>query len=190
MNRFLVFLLAAGWGTRAGGPKAWLEEEGKSLLARQFEFLLHRFLPGSIAVSVQEAWLERCRAIHPQVRWVPVDPDASPLAALQVLLKDLPMTAWSFVFHVDMPVWEEELFYLLASHLPKEDVAAHEAVVPTHNGRGGHPVFLAPALAAPLAALDPKAGRLDHFLKSRRVRHVEVPYPCVLENWNWGPRQA
>ena len=186
MNRFLVYLLAAGWGTRAGGPKAWLEEEGKSLMARQFEFLLHRFPPSSIAVSIQADWLERCRAIHPDVNWVPVDPDASPLASLQALLASLPMTAWSFVFHVDMPVWEEELFYLLASHLPRVDVEPAEALLPTHNGRGGHPVFLSPGIAAHLAALDPVTGRLDQFLKTRRVRHVEVPYPCILENWNAG----
>lgn len=187
MNRYLVYLLAAGWGKRAGGPKAWLEDKGKSLMARQFEFLLHRFPPASIAVSIQAAWLERCMAIHPQVRWIPVDPDASPLASLQALLKALPMSAWSFLFHVDMPVWEEELFYLLSSHLPKDGSATHEALVPTHGGRGGHPVFLAPGLGAPLAALDPVKDRLDHFLKSRRIRHVEVPYPCVLENWNTRP---
>lgn len=184
MNRFLVYLLAAGWGTRAGGPKAWLEEDGRSLMARQFEFLLHRFPPASIAVSVQEPWLPRCRDIHPSVNWVSVDPDLSPLASLQALLKVLPMTAWSFVFHVDMPVWEEELFYLLASHLPKHDTLDREAVVPTHFGKGGHPVFLSNDLGAPLAALDPVKDRLDHFLHGRKVHHVEVPYPCVLENWN------
>lgn len=185
MNRYLVYLLAAGWGTRAGGPKAWLKEGGKSLLALQLEFLLHRFPPGSIAVSIQEAWLDRCMDINPLVRWIPVDPDASPMASLQALLKALPMTAWSFVFHVDMPVWEEELFYLMASHLPKSD-DSYEALVPTHGGRSGHPVFLSPALSAPLVALDPAQGRLDHFLKTRHIRHIEVPYPCVLENRNEG----
>jgi hypothetical protein len=39
-----------------------------------------------------------------------------------------------------------------------------------------------------LAALDPKADRLDHFLKTRRVHRVDVPHRAVLENWNDGPR--
>lgn len=186
MNRFLVYLLAAGFGRRAGGPKAWLEHEGKTLLARQLEFLLRRFPPASVAVSVQRDWLERCRALDPRVLWVPTDPAASPLASLQALLGALPLTKWAYLFHVDMPVWEEELFYLLASHVPKAD--AHEAVVPTHGGRGGHPVLLGPALAGPLAALDPAKDRLDRFLRSRRVHRVDVPHRAVLENWNDGPQ--
>lgn len=186
MNRFLVYLLAAGHGARAGGPKAWLEHEGKSLLERHIEFLVRRFPPMSVAVSVQEAWLDGCRALHPLVQWVPVDPAATPLGAFKALLTAVPLAKWGFLYHVDMPVWEEELFYLLVSHLPKDGDHPAEAVVPTHGGRGGHPVLLSPGLADQLAALDPAKDRLDHWLRGRRVHRVEVPHACVVENWNAG----
>ncbi|MBI3298489.1 MAG: nucleotidyltransferase family protein [Elusimicrobia bacterium] len=187
MNSSLVYLLAAGHGRRAGGPKAWLESEGRPLLARQLEFLLRRFPPASVAVSVQEAWLERCRALQPAVRWVSVDPEASPLASLQALMRALPLTSWAFLYHVDMPVWNDELFTLLGTFPPKDRDRPYEAVVPTHGGGGGHPVLLSPFLREPLAVLPPESGRLDHFLRGRRTFRVEVPYPCVVENWNSGP---
>lgn len=188
MNRFLVYLLAAGLGTRAGGPKAWLEHEGKSLLARQLEFLLKRFPPTSLAVSVQEAWLDRCRGLHPLVQWVPVDPAAPPLGAFKALLGVMPISAWAFLYHVDMPVWDDELFYLLSSHRPKGGERPAEAIVPVHAGRAGHPVLLSPELADQLAALDPAGDRLDHWLRGRRVHRVEVAQSCVVENWNEGPK--
>lgn len=190
MNRFLIYLLAAGQGQRAGGAKAWLESEGRPLLARQLEFLLRRFPPASVAVSIQSSWLERCKELQPAVKWVPVDPEASVLASTQALLKALPLTAWAFLYHVDMPVWDDELFYLMTSFLPKDTDHPHEAIVPMHGGQGGHPVLLSPFLREPLAALNPETDRLDHFLRGRRVHHIEVPYSCVTENWNGGPPKA
>lgn len=186
MNRYLVYLLAAGWGKRAGGPKAWLEKDGKPLLARQLEFLLKRFPPGSVAVSIQKDWLERCRALDPRVAWVPVDPDGPAFASLKALLAALPLSKWAFLYHVDMPVWDDELFYLLSSFVPKPGADSFEAVVPTHGGKGGHPVLLGPALAEGLRSLDARTGRLDAFLKTRHVHRVDVPHPCILENLNEG----
>lgn len=186
MNRFFVYLLAAGQGKRAGGPKAWLEKDGKPLLARQLEFLLKRFPPGSVAVSIQKEWLSRCQELAPKVVWVPTDPELPAFASLKSLMGALPLSKWAFLYHVDMPVWDEELFYLLASFVPKAGADTYEAVVPTHVGKGGHPVLLGPSLASDLRALDANTGRLDAFLKSRRVHRVDVPHPCVLENWNEG----
>ena len=188
MNRFLVYLLAAGHGTRAGGPKAWLAHEGKSLLERHIEFLVHHFPPMSIAVSVQEPWLDGCRILHPLVQWVPVDPKASPLGAFQELLAAVPLTKWAFLYHVDMPIWDDELFYTLTSYLPKGGELPAEAIVPMHGGRRGHPILLSPQLCDQLTALDPARDRLDHFLRGRRVHHDEVPHACVVENWNEGPK--
>jgi CTP:molybdopterin cytidylyltransferase MocA len=173
-----AYLLAAGRGRRAGGPKAWKVHEGKSLLERQTAFLLTRLPPSSVAVSIQGDWIERCRAIHPDIRWVPVDPDSPPLASLQALLKVLPMSGWSSLHHVDMPVWEAALFDAL------ERAAAQEAVIPVYNGKGGHPILLSPSLAEGLAALDPANDRLDLWLKTRKVLRAEVPFPCARENWN------
>ncbi len=179
-----VYLLAAGRGKRAGGPKAWQPHESATLLEKQLSFLLSLFPPEAVAVTIQEVWLDRCRALNQRVRWAPVDPDAPPMSAIHTLMKTAPLDRWTFLYHVDMPLWEEPLFHALSSRIAEAEKNATEAMVPTCRGRSGHPVLLSPKAGAPLAALDPVKDRLDLWLRGRRVARVEVPYPCIHENWN------
>jgi len=183
-----VYLLAAGQGRRAGGPKAWLTHKGEPLLERQLGFLLTLFTPASITVSVQEPWLERCAVIHRGVRWVPVDPERAALASFQALLRQVPAARWSFLYHVDMPVWEERLFLELSDRAEEEPEA--DAFLPEFEGRGGHPLLLSPAAAEAAAALDPAEDRLDHWLRSIRVRRIPTSSRAAVENWNTLPRDA
>ncbi len=179
-----VYLLAAGNGRRAGGPKAWRLVDGRGLLERQMEFLLALFRPSSIAVTIQEAWRERVSQLDRGVVWVAEDPDSSPLAALQSLAAAAPLKSWAFVYHVDMPLWVPGLFEALARRVPGAAREGLEALAPVHAGRKGHPALLSPSLASPLAALDPQKDRLDYWLRTRREGTVEVPYGCIHENWN------
>lgn len=190
-----AYLLAAGKGLRAGGPKAWLVHAGKTLLERQIAFLRGRFPSEGIAASIQEAWLLRCLRIDAALRWLPVDPAGTPLACLQSLIKALPIKDWGLVYHVDMPVWEPGLFDLLRSRLRQEPGGASaksgiEALIPAYQGKRGHPVFLSAKLQAKLLALDPGRDRLDHWLRSQRAQTIETGFPCVVENWNSGPRPS
>lgn len=164
-----ALLLAAGHGKRAGGPKAWQVRDGKTLLERQLAFLLSRFAPADVHVSIQAAWLDRCRALAP-VDWVPVDPDLPAFDSL-LALREKAKRDWSSVHHVDMPVWEPALWDALKP-------ADCDAVVPAFEGRRGHPVLLAPR--ADLS----KHSRLDEWLRQATVLTVDVPFACVRENWN------
>lgn len=174
-----VYLLAAGQGRRAGGPKAWRPCGGAPLLQRQVSFLRSRFAPRSIAVSIQPSWDDRCKALDPEVRWVTVLPEASPLGALQALLKAVPMEVPSFLYHVDMRVWQWGVFDALQRGLEE-----HEAAVPSHGGKRGHPVLLAASLAPAISALEPGRERLDVFLRGRRVVEVPAAFGCIHDNWN------
>jgi CTP:molybdopterin cytidylyltransferase MocA len=179
-----VFLLAAGRGLRAGGPKAWMPWSGRPLLQSQLDFIRPRFPAPEVRVSVQEAWVPKCRKLEPAAAWVPVDPAMTALGALQALWRAAPPSGWSFLWHVDMPVWEPGLFDVLRAALPAADAERADAVAPVQDGRKGHPVVLAACLGGDLLALDPAKDRLDHFLRTRRVREVPVPYPCIHSNWN------
>ncbi len=181
MNVGGAYLLAAGRGKRAGGPKAWILSDGKSLLERQISFLFRLFKPEEITVAIQKEWLGRCRSIDPRVAWVPVDPDAPMLASFQALLKAAPPKSWFSLHHVDMPVWSETLFRVLFERVSN---AAAEAVVPVFEKHGGHPVLLSPELAGPLGKLDPAKDRLDQWLHTRKLKRTPVPFRCVLENRN------
>jgi CTP:molybdopterin cytidylyltransferase MocA len=149
------------------------------LLERQVRFLRGRFDPLSVAVSIQAPWRQRCEALDPRLRWVPVPPQASPLAAFQALLKAVPLEDSAFLYHVDMRVWEEGVFEALEAGLRDR-----EAAVPSYAGKKGHPVLLTSRLAADIQELDPRRERLDVFLRGRRVAEVPVPFDCVHDNWN------
>jgi nicotine blue oxidoreductase len=176
-----VYLLAAGRGRRAGGPKAWLEHQGEPLLKKQLDFLLKSYDPQRIAVSIQADWLSQCRTLSEQVCWVAVNPDAAPLASLLELMKVNRMIKWSFIYHVDQPVWEPGLFTALEA---KIFGAQANAFVPSYQGRRGHPVLVSHGLGPDLLTLDGASDRLDAFLRDRGAAEVPVDYPCILENWN------
>jgi len=161
-----------------------LTHEGRTLLESQLLFLTDLFDPASIAVSIQEPWLDRCRCLDARVRWVPVDPDLPAMAALLALMSASPLDQWAFLHHVDMPVWEEGLFRALSDRVPIAEAVGTEAVVPVEGGKGGHPVLLSPALGEALGGLDASKDRLDLWLATRKVKRVELPFPCIHENWN------
>jgi nicotine blue oxidoreductase len=173
-----AYLLAAGDGRRAGGPKAWALHHGRTLLETQLDFLGKIVGPGRVAATIQAGWKERCSKLGVGPRFVPVDSHAKPMGALQALVRACPPMGWVFVHHVDMPVWEPELF--------KKVFAARsgEAVAPKRGERKGHPVLLSKETCELLLELDPEKDRLDSFLRSRQEITVEVPFDCIFANWN------
>lgn len=190
-----AYILAAGKGRRAGGPKAWLERDGKPLMSRQLEFALSRFGGRELAVSVQKEWLDTSSATwrmmkpwsEKGVAFVAVDSELSALSSLQSLLRARPALSPFFVWHVDQPVRDRRLFDALGERI--HTMAEHsfdtvEGARPVFEGKGGHPVLLAPELALKILALNPVSERLDVFLKSRAIADVAVDAACCVENWN------
>lgn len=179
MSELRVRLLAAGQGKRAGGPKAWGPYAGKTLLEAQLGFLATVTAPENIDIAIQAAWLERCRALSPRVNWVVADPEGTPLASLQSLLKSAPRSR-SFVIHVDMPAFDLRVWRALE--------AATGDAVPVHEGRRGHPVLLTAATLDEVARLDPATDRLDVYLRGRMVAEVPVNTDVIFANLNEVPK--
>lgn len=176
MKKPRVLLLAAGHGRRAGGPKAWLDCGGRPMLQAQLQFLKKVVSdPSKIAVSVQGEWLDRCRALSDKVTWVPVDPDLPPMASLQALIKAGRVEP-SWMYHVDMPVFDAKVFEKLAEQTRDAQ--------PAHNGKKGHPVFLTTLTLLDVLRLNPAKDRLDEFLDARGTVTVEVDTDLILRNQN------
>ena len=171
-----VLLLAAGRGRRSGGPKAWREYEGTTMLEAQLAFFRGLVGDHGLSVSIQSEWHARCAALSRDVTWVGADPDASPLASLQSLISASP-AARSFVLHVDMPIFVREIYEGLWKL--KDD-----AVAPVFEGRRGHPVLLGPKSLAGIAELDPAKDRLDHWLRGRHVAEAPVSTGVIHLNLN------
>ena len=177
MNGARVLLLAAGRGKRAGGPKAWRDHGGKTLLEAHLEFF-RRFLgPAGISVAIQDEWRARCAALSPETVWVSADPDAAPMDTLQRLISSSPAAIRSFVLHVDMPIFERRVYESLWS-------ASGDVVVPVFDGHRGHPVLLSDAALNEIKRLDPLADRLDSWLRRRRVLEVAVSSDAIRWNMN------
>ncbi len=170
-----VLLLAAGHGRRAGGPKIWREHEGRPMIEAQLEFLKSVTELARVAVSIQEPWRERCETISPEVKWVSVDPDASPLASLQALIRAARVER-SFIYHVDMPVFDASIFAKLAESIV--DAA------PSHQERRGHPVLLTSTTLLDILQLKPDLDRLDEYLRRKGTVSVAVDSDLIFKNDN------
>ena len=142
-----VLLLAAGRGRRAGGPKAWRPYEGGTLLEAHLDFFRGLVGPGALFVAIQDEWRPRCTALWAEVSWIAADAEAQPLASLQCLIAASGAHR-AFVLHVDMPIFEREIYETLLK-------APGDAVVPVFDGRRGHPVLLGPGALGEIACLDP-----------------------------------
>ena len=175
MSALRVRLLAAGRGQRAGGPKAWGPYGGKTMIEAQIGFLSTVTAPENIDIAIQEAWLERCRALSPRVNWVAADPDGTPLSSLQSLIANSPRER-AFVLHVDMPVFDLRVWRALT--------AAPGDAVPIRDGRRGHPVLLSAATLERVALLDSARDRLDSFLRERPVAEIAVMTDVIFANLN------
>jgi CTP:molybdopterin cytidylyltransferase MocA len=93
-----------------------------------------------------------------------------------------------FALPVDVPaagpeVWKRLMEALLSRE--KQETCAVHAAVPSREGRGGHPVLLAPAFVAHLLSLPPHEGRLDEAIaRLERVARVPVTDERVQMNLN------
>lgn len=179
-----VLILAAGAGQRAGGPKAWGLVGNRFWLEIQLD-RLRASAPRHVRITLAAPPPESATGLLQDLPWVlnPA-PELGPFLSLQIGLAALPPPEVPvFVLPVDVPAAGQGVFEALLS-----GAGGAMAAVPVVNGRGGHPVLLAPAARAALLALDPRDpdSRLDSWLRRdpAAVRRVAVGDACVLRNLN------
>jgi CTP:molybdopterin cytidylyltransferase MocA len=204
-------VLAAGSGSRFGGPKAlaisgertWLEIVITTLLesgCRPVVVVLGASAAAARA-GVRLSRLPRDREGEaPAIQWEINDAWAAGRAgSLQCGLRALPPEATGVVVHsVDHPeVRPETVAALAASHVAAERASAPDPTpvsrgtaggtifLPVHLGQRGHPVLLARAVWPEVFALAPDDSlRTVVHRNPERLRDVEVNDPGILRNRN------
>ena len=176
MNGARVLLLAAGRGSRAGGPKAWKPFGDKTMLEAHLDFFGRLVGPRALSVAIQPEWRSRCFKLSRETVWVDADPDGQAMDSLRLLIAGSPQ-ARSFVLHVDMPIFDAALYESLWA-------ASADAVAPAFGGRRGHPVLLSAALLERLGRPDPSCERLDLFLRARPVLEIAADSALIHRNMN------
>jgi molybdenum cofactor cytidylyltransferase len=185
-----VVLLAAGRSSRMGEPKGLVVFEGRPWLVTQLEALEGRrvvVVLGDDSPRYREAIPDLASRAEVVVNPAP---DRGPFSSLQVGLAAVSVSPAvpAFVLPVDVPAAVATVWQALEEALGP----GLDAAVPVFEGRGGHPVLLAPPFIARLRSRDPASpeARLDVELRSAKTRRVPTADPHVRLNLNapedWG----
>ncbi|HEX8789893.1 MAG TPA: nucleotidyltransferase family protein [Polyangiaceae bacterium] len=187
-----VIVLAAGRSSRMGEPKGLWAIGGKPWLEHQLDAIEAL---GAEAVLVLGFDRERYLQALPELEdrasvVVNPAPEHGPFSSLQCGLRV--SGAPAFVLPVDVPAPVADVWRALHAGLTERV----DAVVPIHEGLGGHPVLLSPALVTHVLGLAADS-RLDHVLRGwdpLRIGRIPVLDRRVRLNLNapedWGKLAA
>lgn len=166
-------ILSAGASSRMGRPKALCTLGGQTFVARLVTDMLTAGCP-TVVVVVGAHAAEIIPAVPPPARVV-INGEwrrgmRSSLAAGLAALPPGPV----LLTHVDRP-WVAPATWAAL-------IATDGLTIPTHRGRGGHPIRLSPALRAQLRPGDDT--RLDRLVDAAHPTRLPVDDPGVIINAN------
>lgn len=177
-----AIVLAAGASQRMGQPKALVQLDGKTLLATVLGHLRGIGVTQAVvAVAdphgalVQRALEDLASELRPltlRSAWNP-QPEQGMLSSVQCalarLLDDADQDlAGALIWPVDIPRVRPDTLRCIVDRGRVEA----RLVVPTYDGRGGHPLWLPQALFGEVQQLSPSVG-----LRELRRRHPELRLP-------------
>jgi molybdenum cofactor cytidylyltransferase len=153
-----VAILAAGESRRMGTPKALLPFRGKTFVEHLIEVTRHprvgvtRVVLGAGASDIQEKLRLDSDSIVLNENW-----SQGQLSSIQASIRSLPAgTTESLILcPVDHPLISAEL---VARLIGRFDSGGSRIVLPTHNGRRGHPVIFHASLYEELLQASPELG--------------------------------
>ncbi len=176
-------ILAAGASRRMGSPKALLTIDGETFLDHLVAALEAHCAPVLVVLGFHA---DRIRAGIRRTAGVTFvtnpDPDRGMLSSLQCGLAEVPPAARAVLFTpVDYPRIAPGTVAALAAEFARHPDAP--VIVPTHEGRRGHPVLIHRDLAAEILALPPDAQARD-VIRAHRPRTCNVPVddPGILRD--------
>ncbi len=184
-------LLAAGKGSRMGGPKLYLQtsEQSHYWIQEQIASLTEAGIQNIVVVAAATE-KKRIEALSfPEgIEWlwneqVERGSFLSLQLALNCLLKKAKHSA-CYVLPIDVPVAKKETWQKLAAASQNHNDAV---LMPCFKSRGGHPVLLPRLFQEQIVRCDPEhsGSRLDHLIKNyKSVLRIEVPDDVIVWNMN------
>jgi molybdenum cofactor cytidylyltransferase len=175
----VAVVLAAGASSRMGRPKALLDFDGVPAIGLVLRTCAEGGAAAAVVVTAPagEAIRQACAgAPLPVIEALNPQPDRGMLSSLQAGLRALPANAAGFLlFPVDYPIVPAaEVRRLMAA--PPAPI-----VVPSHEGRRGHPALIDVALVPELLALPPdQSARAVMTAHARETAYVITADDRVL----------
>ena len=185
MKKLAAAILAAGESRRMGRPKALVPFEGLTFVEHLLQATNHprvgivRVVLGANAESIQ-AELE----LDQEIVVVNQDWQQGQLSSIQSAIRSLPadQTAGLLLCPVDHPLISSQLVSRLIAEF---DSDRKLIVVPTHQGRRGHPVIFHASLYAELLDASPNVGaRQVVWAHPDAIAEIETDEAGVILNLN------
>ena len=185
MKKLAAAILAAGESRRMGRPKALVPFEGLTFVEHLLQATNHprvgivRVVLGANAESIQ-AELE----LDQEIVVVNQDWQQGQLSSIQSAIRSLPAdeTAGLLLCPVDHPLISTQLVSRLIAEF---DSDRKLIVVPTHQGRRGHPVIFHASLYAELLDASPNVGaRQVVWAHPDAIAEIETDEAGVILNLN------
>lgn len=176
-----VIILAAGHGTRMGGPKAFIRLGDRTFLERILDRCAES--DSEVTVAVDPVFKDRLLALlksrpvpraHLHVRWVDADGRKPMLATVQAALRAGGFGPGFWLWPVDAPFLSAEGWRRLCEAVVESD---GQILKPQAAGRSGHPVWF-PGWAVPRIARGDWANGLLGFLAEctpEQQRRLDLP---------------
>jgi molybdenum cofactor cytidylyltransferase len=179
-----VVVLAAGRSSRMGFPKALAEIGGEVALARVLRIARSHRLPVRVVLGFHAEAIRARVALDEREVVVNRAPELGQSSSLRTGAAALPEGSALALWPVDHAHVSESTFAtLLAAFRARERGVA--LVVPSREGRRGHPLFGDAAVRREFAALrDDEPGHSVLRRDPSRVRHVVVDDPAVVEDFD------
>ena len=186
MADVVAILLAAGESRRMGQLKALLPWQGVSLIKHQVASLRAGGVDQVVVVLGHRSdELKSELGDTAGVSWQ-LNPDylqgktTSIKAGLNALGTDQPQAL--LLLNVDQPRSAGVIRFLLEGHLSQGSLIT----IPTHNGKGGHPIILSPTLLDELRRIDEESFGIKAVVQRHLdgTRRVEMDSPEVLWDLN------
>lgn len=177
-------ILAAGASRRMGTPKALLPIDGETFLDRLIAAFEPHCAPVLVVLGHDAETIRAGIRRGGDVRFVlNPNPERGQLSSLQCGLSEVPESSGGVVFTpVDYPRIKSSTIAALAAAF-RDAPGEHAVVVPTFQGRRGHPVCIARQLIPDLLGLpqDSRAREIIHR-NVHRTRYVEVDSAGILRD--------